>query len=340
MRILLGMSGGVDSTYAAHLLAEQGHSVEGAVLIMHEDTDLSAARESAASLGIPLHEIDCRAAFAEQVIRPFAAAYRSGLTPNPCVFCNPSVKMGMLYAEMQRDGFDRMATGHYARVSFADGRYAICPAEDPKKDQSYVLYRLPQPLLAALCLPLSGLTKESVRARARAVGIAAVERPESMEICFLPPGQYAAYLTEHFGPMPEGDFVAEDGRVLGRHSGIQNYTVGQRKGLHVALGERMFVTRIDPTTNRITLAPDRDRRVERICVSEFVFSGISPMREGTREFSVRLRYHAPAVRASVSFQGERAEVTLLDEVRAAAPGQSAVFYSDGRVAFGGYILPQ
>ena len=153
----------------------------------------------------------------------------------------------------------------------------------------------------------------------------------------MPPGEHVAYLTEHFGEMPPGDFVSEDGRVLGQHRGILHYTVGQRKGLGIALGERMFVTRIDPLTNRITLAPDRDRRVEEVRVSDLVFSGILPQSEGEMLLSVRLRYHAPPVPARVKFAEGEAHATLLADVRAAAPGQSAVFYSGDRIAFGGII---
>lgn len=337
MRILLGMSGGLDSTYAARLLQKEGHEVVGALLVMHDRTDLTAARESAASLGIPLREVDCRAAFDREVVLPFAEDYLAGRTPNPCIVCNPRVKFRMLYETMKAEHCEMMATGHYARIEERDGRYAVCLSPDGQKDQSYVLYRLDQELLAHLIFPLSEAVKQEVRQEARAEGLLAAERPESMEICFLPPGEHANYIAARFGEPPEGDFVSEDGQVLGRHRGILHYTVGQRKGLGIALGERMFVTRIEPQSNRIFLAPDRDRSVERVRVGDLVFSGISPRREGEENFLVRLRYRAPLVEATVHFAENTVTAELKDPVRTAAPGQSAVFYREGRVAFGGII---
>lgn len=337
MRILLGMSGGLDSTYAAHLLLSAGHEVEGAFLQMHEHADPTQARESAAALGIPLREIDCRARFDREVVLPFAEDYRRGRTPNPCILCNETVKFRTLYEEMQRGGFDRMATGHYARIREEGGRFSVCLSDDLSKDQSYVLYRLHQEMLTCLLFPLASYQKEAVREAARACGYTAAERKESMEICFLPAGEHASYIAARFGDCPPGDFVAEDGRRLGQHSGILHYTVGQRKGLGIALGERMFVTRIEPESNRVVLAPDRDRAVAGIAVHSLIFSGLAPRTEGEEAFFVRLRYRAPLVPARVRFLPDGVEARFLSPVASVAPGQSAVFYRDGSVAFGGII---
>lgn len=337
MRILLGMSGGLDSTYAARILQREGHEVIGAFLAMHDKTDPNPARESAAALGIRLVEVDCRAAFDREVILSFAADYRAGRTPNPCIICNPTVKFKALLGTMYAEGCDRIATGHYARITEEEGRFAVCLSDDGEKDQSYVLYRLGQDVLSRLLLPLAAARKTDVREAARAVGLLAADRPESMEICFLPPGEHAAYIAARFGEAPEGDFVSEDGRILGRHRGILHYTVGQRKGLGIALGERMFVTRIEPETNRVVLALDRDREIRSVEVERLVFSGISPRTEGSEEFLVRLRYRAPLIPATVRFEGDSVHAALSAPVRAAAPGQSAVFYRAGRVAFGGII---
>lgn len=337
MKVLLGMSGGLDSTYAARLLLNAGHTVEGAVLVMHDYTETREARESAASLGIPLHEIDCRKGFDRDVVLPFCASYLAGKTPNPCILCNERVKLHYLFCAMRELGFERIATGHYARIEEKDGRYAVCLARDARKDQSYMLYRLSQEVLAHLLTPLADSEKQNVRALALKEGLTAAEREESMEICFLPNGDYPTYIAERFGAPDTGDFVDTCGRVLGRHRGILHYTVGQRKGLGIALGERMFVSHIDPVSNRITLSRDAERGTRCLCVSDLVFSGIPPRKTGEGRFAVRLRYLAPPVPADVSFEGDRVRVTLDDPVSAVTPGQSAVFYDGDRVAFGGFI---
>ena len=337
MKVLLGMSGGLDSTYAARVLLDAGHTVEGAVLLMHDYTETREARESAASLGIPLHEIDCRAGFDRDVVLPFCRSYLAGKTPNPCILCNERVKLHYLYAAMRELGFDRIATGHYARITEKDGRFAICRALDAKKDQSYVLYRLPQEVLAHLLTPLSDYEKTTVRALAESDGLAAADRAESMEICFLPDGNYPAYIASRFDVMGEGDFVDTSGRVLGRHRGILHYTVGQRKGLGIALGERMFVSHIDPAGNTVTLSRDAERGTSEFSVCDLVFSGLAPQSEGEGRYTVKLRYLAPPVPATVSFEGGRVRVRLDTPAPAVTPGQSAVFYEGDRVAFGGFI---
>lgn len=337
MKILLGMSGGLDSTYAGHLMREAGHEVEGAVLVMHGYTDISAAEKSAAELGIPLRVIDCRADFDREVALPFAEEYRRGRTPNPCILCNERVKFAALYRAMREGGFDRMATGHYAQIARIGTRLAIRRGEDGRKDQSYVLWRLPQEILAALMLPLSDCDKTRVRAHARALGFSAAESTESMEICFLPNGNHADYVEARLGPIPRGEFVDTDGRVLGTHGGIHRYTVGQRKGLGIALGERMFISHIDASTNRITLATGGERGVQSLSVRDLVFSGLAPQSEGEGEFEAVLRYQARPLPARVRFFEGRARVSLLTPATAVTPGQSAVFYRDGAVAFGGFI---
>ncbi len=337
MRILLGMSGGLDSTYAARVLLDAGHTVEGAVLVMHDFTETREARESAASLGIPLCEIDCRAGFDASVVTPFCESYLAGKTPNPCILCNERVKFRYLYEAMQKRGFDRIATGHYARIEEKDGRYAVCRASDARKDQSYVLYRLPQEVLSHLLTPLSDYEKTDVRALAAKEGLAAADRDESMEICFLPDGNYPAYIADRFGAPPEGDFIATDGRPLGRHRGILHYTVGQRKGLGISLGERMFVSHIDPVLNTVTLSRDVERGTSCFSVRDPVFSGIAPRCEGEGRYTVKLRYLAPPVLATVRFGRDDLFVSLDAPVPCVTPGQSAVFYDGDRVAFGGFI---
>ena len=338
MRILLGMSGGLDSTYAAKLLLAAGHTVEGAVLIMHDHTELSAARESAISLGIKLHEIDCREIFRRTVMADFTSEYLSARTPNPCVICNSEVKFKCLYDFAMENGFDRIATGHYAKIALCDGRYSVARSADSKKDQTYMLWRLPQSILSALVFPLGELTKEEVRKEAKSESLVAADREESQEICFIPSGDYAAFIEAENGPCPEGDFVDCDGKILGKHGGIIRYTVGQRKGLGIALGARAFVTDIDPVSNRITLSYEA-KQTESLRISSLVFSGISPLSEGDEiTLDVKVRYLAPPVRARVRIEsGDTATVTLDTPAKSVTPGQSAVFYIGDRVAFGGII---
>lgn len=342
MRILLGMSGGLDSTYAAIKLRDMGHTVEGALLLMHRYTDIESAKESAESLGIPLHIVDCRERFDALVVPHFMDEYLSARTPNPCIVCNSDVKFRVLYDYAMENGFDQIATGHYAGVTkcCVDGeeRYAISRSADSSKDQSYVLWRLPQDILSRLFFPLSSSHKSEVREEAHNLGLAAADRDESQEICFIPSGDYAAYIEERRGVSPPGDFVDSDGNVIGRHNGIIRYTLGQRKGLGVALGARAFVTDINPENNRITLSFEA-KSTTRILVKDMLFSGLKkPTEEYETELFVKVRYLAPPIKARVCFRPDTtASVLLSSPVRAVTPGQSAVFYDGEHIVAGGFI---
>ena len=340
MRILVGISGGVDSAFATKRLMEMGHQVEGAVLIMHEHTELSAAREAAESLGIRLHEIDCRSAF-EVIKENFVREYVNGRTPNPCIICNEQVKFKYLYDFAMENGFDMIATGHYARVesddTYGEKRYFLAFPEDMKKEQTYMLYRLPQHILERLTLPLSEGKKTELRTLARDAGISAADRGDSQEICFLPDGNYAEYIESKSGKCPEGDFVDESGRVVGRHKGIIHYTVGQRKGLGVSLGRRAFVTDIDPESGRITLSESSGGKDE-IYINNIIYSGMpAPSEETTVELDVKLRYTAPLVRTRATLYPDGRARLSFDTPQKCAPGQSAVLYLSGRVMCGGFI---
>ena len=342
MRILLGMSGGLDSTYSALKLKEEGHSVEGAVLIMHDFTELDEARRSAKELGIRLHEIDCRELFNNTVISDFVHQYEIGRTPNPCIVCNREVKFKALYDYAMKNGFDRIATGHYARIEEIEenGRklYAVVRAADSLKDQTYMLWRLPQHILSVLMLPLSFSSKEKIRTLAREREITAADRDDSQEICFIPSGDHGAYIEERFGKSKAGDFVDCDGNILGRHKGIIHYTVGQRKGLGIALGQRAFITAIDPLTDRITLSFSQKENRE-FFVSGLMFSGMEEMPAGSEMTAeVKVRYQAPPVPVTVHFlEKGRARITADLPIRSVAPGQSAVFYRNERLLFGAFI---
>lgn len=340
MRILLGMSGGLDSSYAALKLKEEGHSVEGAVLIMHDYTETESARVAAKEVGIPLHEIDCRALFEKEVVSNFISEYTKGRTPNPCIVCNREVKFRALLDYARENGFDKIATGHYAKIKRMGnvGKAVIMRSDDTKKDQSYMLWRLSRDVIDNLILPLSDCSKEEIRERAEELGLSSAKKRDSQEICFIPSGDYGGYIEERVGKSVEGDFVDTEGNVLGRHSGILHYTVGQRKGLGIALGARAFVTDIDPVTNRITLSFSADERTS-FAVSDIIFSGIEKKIAGdVCTLAVKVRYQASPITAEVEFLEEnRAKVTLSSPAKSVTAGQSAVFYDGDVLAFGGFI---
>lgn len=340
MKILVGISGGVDSAFAARRLLDEGHTVEGAVLKMHEYTELDAARQCAFSVGFSLHEIDCTADFC-QIKENFVNEYISGRTPSPCIICNERVKFARLYDYAMEHGFDAIATGHYAKIAeITEGdttRYAVSMPEDLRKEQTYMLYRLPQHILSHLVFPLASGTKPEIRALAAEQGIAAADREDSQEICFLPEGNHTAYIESVAGKCREGDFIDPEGKVLGRHKGIIHYTVGQRKGLGISLGERVFVTDIDPENNTVTLSPAVSGRSE-IRITDMVCSGMAaPTAETTVTLDVKLRYTAPLISASARLYPDGSATLTFDTPQKSAPGQSAVLYKNGVVMCGGFI---
>ncbi len=337
-KVLLGMSGGLDSTYAVTRLREMGYFVEGAVLKMHSYTEIEEARACAASLSVPFRVIDAENTFAQTVISNFVHSYRGGKTPNPCVLCNEAVKLRLLYEEALNSSFDYIATGHYARVSLENGRYAVSMGADTRKDQSYMLYRLPQEILERLILPLGDLLKAEVKQTSKEQGIAAAERPESQEICFVKGESYAQYIERVAGTMPEGEFVDEHGEVLGRHKGIHHYTVGQRKGLGVSADSRLFVQCFELNSNRIVLAKT-PKTGKRFYISSPVFSGMTEENAASgASLLVKIRYLAKPQRAHIIKEDSgKWLVTLSAEASSLTPGQSAVFYEEGRIMLGGEI---
>lgn len=338
-KYLVGLSGGADSAYAAALLKKRGFAVEGVYLKMFKEADPAPALKAAEELGIPLHVVDCQRAFEERVLCHFVDSYKRGRTPNPCVECNRYVKIRMLCQAAKERGISRVVTGHYASITRTEeGRYCVCRAENEKKDQSYVLWGLNQEQLSMLYLPLSSEQKEELRAALAQQGISAAAAKDSMDICFLPEGNYAAFVEERAGSCPEGDFIDPEGRVLGRHKGILHYTVGQRKHLGIALGQPMFVSAIDPEKNTVTLVPSGGEYGNTARVTGLSFQSLAPRSGGMIEgLKVKLRYGQKPMAVRVEFEEGGATLHFEEPVRAVTPGQSAVFYDGKRLAFGGYL---
>ncbi len=339
-KVLLGMSGGIDSTYAVIKLRTLGYEVEGAVLKMSEHTDVAAAERAAEALGVPLHIVDCTEDFCKNVVENFVSEYLCARTPNPCIVCNREVKFKKLCECARSLGIETVSTGHYARVQKdgETGRYYIAKGKDARKDQSYVLWRLSQEELAMLYFPLSDDVKTEVKQISKEMALPMADMGESQEICFIPSNDHTEYIETYIGKkIPSGNFVDKEGRVLGKHKGVVRYTIGQRKGLGISLGKHVFVTSIDPNANTVTLGDECDLFTNAFDVDDLVFQKCEYAAGERAEMLVKIRYAAPPVPCTVEFGENSARVTLCEHARAITPGQSAVFYNEQGVIFGGFI---
>lgn len=344
-RVLVGMSGGVDSSVAAALLRDQGWEVTGAFVCMGRAADAEGgagccspedaadARRVAGLLGVDLFVLDATAGF-ERIIEAFAAGYAAGRTPNPCIGCNRDVKFARLLERAGQLGFDAVATGHYARVVSHGGRPALARARALEKDQSYVLFELPRQALGRLVLPLGELeSKAEVRALARRLGLPVHAKPDSQEICFVPDGDHAQVLQARAPrALTPGPILDQAGHQLGRHQGYGRFTVGQRRGLGLSGPERRYVTAVDPATAAVTVGPRAATLAGGLTAAAASWQAEVPA-EGLVAVQIRSGHRATPARLSGG-GGPRFEVAFEEAVHAVAPGQAAVVY-DGEVLLGG-----
>lgn len=354
VKVLVGMSGGVDSSVAAALLKEKGYEVIGATLHVWPDEKKNEiaedelcpvlaetdAAEVAAKLGIKHHVFDFRDIFKEKVINYFMDEYLKGRTPNPCIVCNRYVKFAALLEKAQSMGIEYIATGHYARIEKDEqtGRHLLKKSLYSNKDQTYALYRLTQQQLSRTLMPLGTYDKPRVREIAKSLGLETADKPDSQEICFIKDGAYWDYIFRNSGAAPkEGDFVDTEGKILGRHEGIARYTVGQRKGLGVTFGKPMFVREIDAAGNKVILAEESMMYARGLIANDLNLIPFdkfnSPM-----EVNVKIRYNAKEVPAVIKPKGsDEVEVLFMEPQKAVTPGQAAVFYKGAAVVGGGTI---
>ena len=351
--IMVAMSGGVDSAVAAALLQREGYEIAGVTLRMFDpsilpegvsspfstDSPVTDAKQAADRLGIPHYVLDASAEFRRDVITPFVSTYCEGGTPNPCVDCNRCVKFGSLFDSAEQLGYHILATGHYSALETTEsGRILLRRAADPSKDQTYMLWSLTQDKLARVRFPLGGMKKSEVKEIAEELGLVSAKRKESQDICFIPDGDYAAFIHRFLGKsFPEGNFIAPDGKILGRHKGIIHYTIGQRKGLGIALGEPMYVAEKDVQNNTVTLTRNEGLFRKELTVKQINLMAFDRIDTPLRVHAKVRYHHTPALATVTQIDETHLHVVFDEPQRAIAAGQSFVMY-DGDLLLGGGII--
>lgn len=354
--VVVGMSGGVDSSVAAWLLKEQGYDVIGVTMQIWQDEDaevqeaeggccgLSAvddARRVAMDLGIPYYVMNFKEEFRKNVMDYFAGEYVEGRTPNPCIACNRHVKWESLLRRSMAIGADYIATGHYAQIDrLPGGRYSLKTSVTAAKDQTYALYNLTQEQLSHTLMPVGSYHKEEIRDMAERLGLPVAHKPDSQEICFIPDHDYASFIEEYTGrELPPGNFVDLDGNVLGRHRGITHYTVGQRKGLNLSVGRPVFVVEIRPETNEVVIGDNQDVFTNVLRCDKLNWMAVDGLHGKSMDVLAKIRYSHKGSPCTIREIGnDMVECRFHEPVRAVTPGQAVVFYDGDYVAGGGTII--
>lgn len=355
-KVMLGMSGGVDSSVAAALLLEQGYDVIGVTMQIWPDKNKNTdcqertccsdsavydARMVAEKLGIPFYVLNFKDNFKENVIDYFNSEYFKGRTPNPCIACNKFIKFGKMLDKATSMGVDYISTGHYARIKYNsnNGKYILYKSLAKNKDQTYVLYNLTQNQLSKTLFPLGEYSKDKVREKAKELGLSVSSKPDSQEICFVDDNDYGRYVYENTNrEVVPGDFIDLAGKKLGQHKGIIHYTIGQRKGLGITFGKPMFVCGIDSIKNTVTLGEEADVFSDTLIASDLNFISIDNL-SNTMKIKAKIRYSASEADAIIKpLDNTSVEVKFNEPQRAITPGQSVVFYDDDDVVGGGIII--
>lgn len=354
-KVIIGMSGGVDSSVAAWLLKEQGYEVIGVTMQIWQDEEeevleenggccgLSAvedARRTAQLLEIPHYVMNFKADFKRSVIDYFVSEYLEGRTPNPCIACNRYVKWEALLNRSLEIGADYIATGHYARIrQLENGRFCLTRSVTAAKDQTYALYNLTQDQLSHTLMPVGCYSKEEIRRMADQIGLSVADKPDSQEICFVPDQDYAGFIERTTGaPSQTGNFVQADGTILGQHKGIIHYTIGQRRGLGLPMGRRVVVTEIRPETNEVVIGEQEDVWTDHLLADRLNWMSVPDLTE-ERSVSAKIRYnHAGTPCTLQKTASDQVRVQFHEPVRAVTPGQAVVFYDGDCVLGGGTIL--
>jgi len=348
-KVLLGMSGGIDSTMSIKLLLDQSYDVNGLTFVMTEEKNASKttktavveAQKLAKKFNIPHQIVDTRKKFRENIIQDFMDEYLKGRTPNPCVLCNRILKFQeMLYVANEINA-DFIATGHYVQIAQENNRYFLRKAIDDFKDQSYMLWRLSQEQLSRSLFPLGKMKKQEIKDLAKDIGLLDLaEKKESVDVCFIPEGDYRAFLKEHatekINKIPEGDFLLNSEEIIGKHKGYPYYTIGQRKGLQIAMGEPMYVNKIDAEKNTISIGKKEDLLSNQLDVNQVNLMKYQEMPK--ENLLVKIRYHDKGMMAKMTKRdNENYHIDFIQKVSAITAGQSAVFYEDDDVVGGGII---
>lgn len=354
-RALIAMSGGVDSSVAAFLMKEQGYECIGVTMKLFQNDDIGVsgehtccslddvedARSIAFQLGMPHYVFNFADRFKECVMDKFVKAYETGATPNPCIDCNRYLKFNKLFQRAKELQYDYVVTGHYAQIGYDEetGRYLLKKALDPSKDQSYVLYTLTQEQLKHIQFPLGGMTKTQAREIAEANGFINARKHDSQDICFVPDGKYADFIEGYTGKTyPEGNFISADGKVLGKHRGIIRYTIGQRKGLYVSSTAPLYVCKVDPQSNTVTLGRDEELRSDTLIANDINLISVKDLYTPMR-LKAKVRYrHTEQWATAIQIDEDTIKVFFDEPQRAITKGQSVVLYDGDIVVGGGTIV--